>query len=310
MLHADRNVSGTLLPASTPGARGGALDLRYVSTVRPTMRSSSTPPRTFPGTGLATGTVDVARAAETSPFSVVAHRGRQLLATTSRLSIERMRPPRQRDVRGRLGDHPGHRSDRSACPHSTRNSGPGRDASSWNKFIVVVTLEADDDPDRGDVDRPRRLPRDVQERNDAHDGRVTAHSSRKTALRTGTATDRSFLWLRLAHEPSTHRGLRRRSSRRGDRDPLPGPARHARRPRRHVDGGRMAHGADGSEHADAARARGTRSPIVGPWMPGMGMEAAMLPEARPSEAGRELGDRDTLDISVSRWYGAPSRATR
>ena len=39
-------------------------------------------------------------------------------------------------------------------------------------------------------------------------------------------------------------------------------------------------------------------PIVGPFMPGMGMDPAMLPEAGPSEVV-ELADRDTLDISVS-----------
>jgi FtsP/CotA-like multicopper oxidase with cupredoxin domain len=39
-------------------------------------------------------------------------------------------------------------------------------------------------------------------------------------------------------------------------------------------------------------------PVVGPFMPGMGMDPAMLPEARPSETVA-LGDGDTLDISVS-----------
>jgi suppressor of ftsI len=39
-------------------------------------------------------------------------------------------------------------------------------------------------------------------------------------------------------------------------------------------------------------------PIVGPFMPGMGMDAAMLPEARPSEVV-VMADADTLDISVS-----------
>jgi len=39
-------------------------------------------------------------------------------------------------------------------------------------------------------------------------------------------------------------------------------------------------------------------PVVGPFMPGMGMDPAMLPEARPSELVA-LGDRDTLAISVS-----------
>lgn len=39
-------------------------------------------------------------------------------------------------------------------------------------------------------------------------------------------------------------------------------------------------------------------PVVGPFMPGMGMDPAMLPEARPSEVV-PLADMDTLDISVS-----------
>lgn len=39
-------------------------------------------------------------------------------------------------------------------------------------------------------------------------------------------------------------------------------------------------------------------PIVGPFLPGMGMDPAMLPEARPSETV-DLGHLDTLDISVS-----------
>lgn len=39
-------------------------------------------------------------------------------------------------------------------------------------------------------------------------------------------------------------------------------------------------------------------PVVGPFLPGMGMDPAMLPEARPSEAV-SLEHLDTLDISVS-----------
>jgi len=39
-------------------------------------------------------------------------------------------------------------------------------------------------------------------------------------------------------------------------------------------------------------------PVVGPFTPGMGMDASMLPEARPSETVI-MGDRDTLDIAVS-----------
>jgi suppressor of ftsI len=39
-------------------------------------------------------------------------------------------------------------------------------------------------------------------------------------------------------------------------------------------------------------------PVVGPFMPGMGIDPAMLPEARPSEVV-PMGDLDTLDIAVS-----------
>jgi len=39
-------------------------------------------------------------------------------------------------------------------------------------------------------------------------------------------------------------------------------------------------------------------PIVGPFLPGMGMDPAMLPEARPSELVT-MSDRDTLDVTVS-----------
>ncbi len=39
-------------------------------------------------------------------------------------------------------------------------------------------------------------------------------------------------------------------------------------------------------------------PVVGPFLPGMGMDPDMFPEARPSELVA-LGDGDTLDISVS-----------
>jgi suppressor of ftsI len=39
-------------------------------------------------------------------------------------------------------------------------------------------------------------------------------------------------------------------------------------------------------------------PIVGPFMPGLGLDPAMFPEARPSEVVA-LADMDTLDISVS-----------
>jgi FtsP/CotA-like multicopper oxidase with cupredoxin domain len=39
-------------------------------------------------------------------------------------------------------------------------------------------------------------------------------------------------------------------------------------------------------------------PVVGPFMPGMGMDASMFPEARPSEVV-PMADGDTLDIGVS-----------
>lgn len=39
-------------------------------------------------------------------------------------------------------------------------------------------------------------------------------------------------------------------------------------------------------------------PVVGPFLPAMGMDPAMFPEARPSEVVA-MGDRDTLDIAVS-----------
>ncbi len=39
-------------------------------------------------------------------------------------------------------------------------------------------------------------------------------------------------------------------------------------------------------------------PVVGPWMPGMGIDAAALPEARPSQTV-SMTDGDTLDIAVS-----------
>ena len=39
-------------------------------------------------------------------------------------------------------------------------------------------------------------------------------------------------------------------------------------------------------------------PVVGPFMPGMGMDASTLPEARPSEVV-VMEDLDTLDIAIS-----------
>ncbi len=39
-------------------------------------------------------------------------------------------------------------------------------------------------------------------------------------------------------------------------------------------------------------------PVVGPFMPGMGMDPAMLPEARPSEVV-QMANLDTLDVTVS-----------
>ena len=39
-------------------------------------------------------------------------------------------------------------------------------------------------------------------------------------------------------------------------------------------------------------------PVVGAFLPGMGIDPAMLPEARPSQLV-QMGDGDTLDIAVS-----------
>jgi hypothetical protein len=99
--------------------------------------------RNVPGTGLATGTVDVSVAAS-SPFAV------QLGADGSYvydlgLSLERMRPPRQGRLVAWVTTPELDRIERlGALDESLRVSG----TVSWNKFIVAVTLEADDDSSR------------------------------------------------------------------------------------------------------------------------------------------------------------------
>jgi hypothetical protein len=97
--------------------------------------------RNIPGTGLARGTVDVS-ASGASPFAVDLGPDGSYVYDL-RIALERMKPPRQGrlvawvttpeiDQVARMG----------VLDENLRGSG----TVSWNKFIVVITLEPDDDP--------------------------------------------------------------------------------------------------------------------------------------------------------------------
>ena len=97
--------------------------------------------KNIPGTGLADGTVEV-QVPQTSPFSV--HLGEDgSYVYDLRLSIDRMNTPRQGRLVAWVTTPEIDRIQRmGALDENLRASGH----VSWNKFIVVVTLEADDDP--------------------------------------------------------------------------------------------------------------------------------------------------------------------
>lgn len=97
--------------------------------------------KNIPGTGLAKGTVDVA-VSGASPFSVSLGEDGSYVYDLS-LSIERMRTPRQgRLVAWVTTPEIDHIERMGALDEHLRASG----SVSWNKFIVVVTLEPDDAP--------------------------------------------------------------------------------------------------------------------------------------------------------------------
>jgi len=98
--------------------------------------------KNIPGTGLARGTVDV-QVAGASPFSVALGPDGSYVYDL-RLSLERMRAPRQgRLVAWVTTPEIDHIRRMGALDDNLRAAG----SVDWNKFIVVITLEADDHPD-------------------------------------------------------------------------------------------------------------------------------------------------------------------
>ena len=96
--------------------------------------------RNIPGTGLAEGTVDVA-VSGSSPFSVALGPDGSYVYDLE-LSIDRMRVPRQGHLVAWVTTPEIDRIERlGALDENLR----ARGSVSWNKFIVVVTLEADAD---------------------------------------------------------------------------------------------------------------------------------------------------------------------
>jgi hypothetical protein len=97
--------------------------------------------KNIPGTGLAKGVVEVEVPAA-SPFSVHVGEDGSYVYDLS-LSIDRMNVPRQGRLVAWVTTPQIDRIERmGALDENLRANG----GVSWNKFIVVVTLEADDDP--------------------------------------------------------------------------------------------------------------------------------------------------------------------
>jgi len=99
--------------------------------------------RNIPGTGLAKGQVDV-RVAGSSPFSVALGPDGSYEYELG-VSLDRMKVPRQgRLVAWVTTPEIDHIERMGALDEHLRSDG----RVTWNKFIVVVTLEAEDDPDQ------------------------------------------------------------------------------------------------------------------------------------------------------------------
>jgi hypothetical protein len=97
--------------------------------------------KNIPGTGLAKGTVDVS-VSGASPFSVSLGEDGSYNNDLA-ISLERMRPPRQGTLVAWVTTPEIDRIERiGALDEHLQAKGP----VSWNKFIVVITLEADAEP--------------------------------------------------------------------------------------------------------------------------------------------------------------------
>lgn len=98
--------------------------------------------RNIPGTGLATGRAEVA-VSGSSPFSVTLGPDGSYVYDLH-VALDRMKPPRQGRLVAWVTTPEIDRIERiGALDTNLRASG----AVEWNKFIVVITLEAGDDPD-------------------------------------------------------------------------------------------------------------------------------------------------------------------
>jgi hypothetical protein len=99
------------------------------------------PTRNIPGTGLAVGTASVSKGAE-SPFSVALTPDGSY-SYEVRVSFERLKRPRSGHLVAWVTTREIDRIQRmGALDDLFQASG----STSWNKFLVVVTLESDDDP--------------------------------------------------------------------------------------------------------------------------------------------------------------------
>ena len=97
--------------------------------------------KNIPGTGLAKGYADVSVSAS-SPFSVALGPDGSYVYDVS-VSLDRMRAPRQGQLVAWVTTPDlDHVERMGALDQNLRASG----SVSWNKFIVVITLEAEDDP--------------------------------------------------------------------------------------------------------------------------------------------------------------------
>jgi len=135
------SVLTAALLAVGPPAEGASVQPCVASAGPPYYSVDLVTTRNVPGTGLATGTVEVSVAAS-SPFSVAVGADGSYVYDLS-FSLQRMRAPRQGHLVAWVTTPEIDRVERIGLLNENLQASG---SVSWNKFIVVVTLESEDDP--------------------------------------------------------------------------------------------------------------------------------------------------------------------